>query len=47
MTFPAGRTADTLGELLTEIQADTLRMKKVNNTSDTRQPLESMNLVGN
>lgn len=47
MTFLGGRSADTLGELLTEIQADTLRMEKVNNTSDTRQHLESMNLVGN
>jgi iron complex outermembrane recepter protein len=44
---PGGRQSTTLGELYDNIRIDADRMLGLNGTSDTRQPLESMNLVAN
>ena len=44
---PGGRLSTTLGELYDNTRIDAERMLALNGTSDTRQPLDSMNLIAN
>lgn len=46
-THPGGRISTTVGELYDNNRLDATRMLSLNGTSDTRQPLDSMNLIAN
>lgn len=47
LTHPGARLSTTLGELYDNVRIDAERMLGLNGTADTRQPLDSMNLVAN
>ena len=47
LTHPGARISTTLGELYANVQTDSERMLGLNGTADTRQPLDSMNVVAN
>ena len=47
LTHPGNRLSTTLGELYANVQTDAERMLGLNGTADTRQPLDSMNVVAN